>query len=244
MRYEHSGSESNRQEQRLKDGGDDHLELTATLALKAYAIGVFPMAEQRDTDVVYWVDPRTRGIIPFDSFRASRSLRKAIRKSGLVIRTDSAFDAVIDACAESTQQKGREETWINEPIRELFRELFDLGHAHTVECWRDGRLVGGLYGLALGGAFFGESMFSRETDASKIALVHLVARLEYGGFTLLDAQFPNPHLAQFGATEISRARFRMLLDKALDRPAQWPNPYPAAAFDRFMEKIASRPSPA
>lgn len=223
------------------DAPEDELELTANLALKAYAIGVFPMAERRDADMVYWVDPRTRGVLPLERFRIPKRLRRTIRQGGFTIRTDHAFDAVIDACAEATEQKGREDSWINPPIRNLFRELFDLGHAHTVEYWRKGELLGGLYGLALGGAFFGESMFSRTTDASKIALVHLAARLDYGGYLLLDAQFPNPHLAQFGAEEISRAKFRRLLDRALDRPAMWPKAFPPAALDRFIA-AASRSS--
>ena len=222
---------------------EEDLELTPGLALKAYGIGVFPMAERRDSDVVYWVDPRARGILPLDQFRVPRRLRRTIRQGGFEVRADSAFDAVIDACAESTEQKGREDSWINPPIRKLFRELFDMGHVHTIEYWRDGDLLGGLYGLALGGAFFGESMFSRTSDASKIALVHLAARLVYGGFTLLDAQFPNPHLNQFGAREISRARFRRLLDQALDRPASWPRVLPDAAFTRFLEECAARPTP-
>lgn len=221
--------------------GEEDLELTPNLALKAYGIGVFPMAERRDSDVVYWVDPRARGVLPLNRFRVPKRLRRTIRQGGFEIRTDMAFDQVIDACAESTTQKGREDTWINPPIRKLFRELFDLGHAHTVEYWRDGELLGGLYGLALGAAFFGESMFSRTSDASKICLVHLAARLVYGGFTLLDAQFPNPHLDQFGAEEITRARFRRQLDKALDRPASWPRDLPPAAFARFLDAAASRP---
>ena len=219
---------------------EDELELTPNLALKAYGIGVFPMAEQRDADVVYWVDPRVRGVLPLDTFRVGRRLRRTIRKGGFEIRTDSAFDAVIDACAESTEQKGREDSWINPPIRRLFRQLFDLGHVHTVEYWRDGALLGGLYGLALGGAFFGESMFSRASDASKIALVHLAARLDYGGYILLDAQFPNPHLEQFGAEDVARDDFRRRLDKALDRPAQWPKVLPETAFERFLEAAARR----
>ena len=220
-------------------GGSDTpaLELTVNLALKAYGVGVFPMAEQSSSDVVYWVDPRTRGIIPLDDFHVPKRLRRTLRQRPFAIRTDTAFDRVIDDCAESTTQKGREDTWINPAIRRLFRELFDLGHAHTVECWDGDRLVGGLYGLALGGAFFGESMFRRATDASKIALAHLVARLDYGGFVLLDAQFPNPHLTQFGAREITRANFRRLLDKALDRPAQWPKAFPPAAFERFLDSV-------
>lgn len=219
---------------------EDDLELTANLALKAYGIGVFPMAERRDSDVVYWVDPRVRGVLPLDGFRVPKRLRRTIRQGGFEIRTDTAFDAVIDACAEATQQKGREDSWINPPIRKLFRELFDLGNAHTVEYWRDGELLGGLYGLALGGAFFGESMFSRASDASKVALVHLAARLVYGGYVLLDAQFPNPHLAQFGAVDMTRAKFRRRLDKALDRPARWPKAFPPAAFERFLKETAAR----
>lgn len=222
--------------QRLSDRRNEvDLELTPNLALKAYGIGVFPMAERRDSDVVYWVDPRTRGILPLDRFHTPKRLRRTIRRGGFEIRTDSAFDAVINACAESTEQKGREDSWINPPIHKLFRELFDLGHVHTVEYWREGELLGGLYGLTLGGAFFGESMFSRANDASKIALIHLAARLVYGGFTLLDAQFPNPHLSQFGAEEVPRERFRQLLDKALDRPAHWPKTLPDAALSRFLE---------
>lgn len=222
------------------DRADEELELTPNLALKAYGIGVFPMAERRDSDVVYWVDPRVRGVLPLDGFRVPKRLRRTIRKGGFEIRTDSAFDAVIDACAEATEQKGREDSWINPPIRKLFRELFDLGHAHTVEYWRDGELLGGLYGLSLGGAFFGESMFSRTPDASKVALVHLAARLVYGGFILLDAQFPNPHLEQFGAEEVSRAAFRVRLDNALDRPAAWPRTFPEAAMERFLEEAGAR----
>jgi leucyl/phenylalanyl-tRNA--protein transferase len=223
------------------DASND-IELTAALALKGYSIGVFPMAEHQDTDVVFWVDPRERGIMPLDGFRIPKRLRRTIRRTELIVRSDSAFDAVIDACAESTAKTGRQETWINPAIRGLFRELFDLGYAHTVECWRDDCLVGGLYGLALGGAFFGESMFSRETDASKIALVHLAARLDYGGYTLLDAQFPNPHLDQFGAIEISRAKFRKMLDQALDRPAAWPKAFPAVAFERYLKESVERSS--
>ncbi len=221
---------------------DEDQELTPNLALRAYGVGVFPMAERRDSEVIYWVEPRTRGVLPIEGFRVPKRLRRTIRQGGFEIRTDTAFDAVIDACAEATDQKGREDSWINPQIRKLFRELFDHGRVHTVEYWREGALLGGLYGLALGGAFFGESMFSRTPDASKIALVHLAARLVYGGFTLLDAQFPNPHLAQFGAEEISRANFRRRLDKALDRPAAWPPALPVAAFERFLEEASARQS--
>ena len=219
-------------------------ELTANLALRAYSIGVFPMAERRDADAVYWVDPRRRGIIPLEGFRAPRRLRKTVRQGRFSIKTDSAFDAVIEACAAPSNREGREDSWINPPIRLLFRELFDLGHVHTVECWSDGELVGGLYGMTLGGAYFGESMFSLARDASKVALVHLAARLVYGGFTLLDAQFPNPHLEQFGAEDISRAAFRRKLDAALDRPAQWPRILPEAALERFLARAGENASAA
>ena len=218
---------------------DEQIELTANLALKAYAIGVFPMAETKDSDTVYWVDPRTRGILPIEGFTIPKRLRRTLRTSTYTIRTDFAFDQIIEGCAASIPLRGREDSWINPQIRKLFRELFDLGHAHTIECWNGNELVGGLYGLALGGAFFGESMFSKERDASKIALVHLAARLHYGGYQLLDAQFPNPHLVQFGAKEISRTKFRTLLDAALDRPAQWPKSFPAAAFSRFLNDVAA-----
>ncbi len=196
------------------------------------------MAETKDSDSVYWVDPRTRGILPLEGFTIPKRLRRTLRTSTYTIRTDSAFDQIIEGCAASVPLRGREDSWINPQIRKLFRELFDLGHAHTIECWNGNELVGGLYGLALGGAFFGESMFSKERDASKIALVHLAARLHYGGFQLLDAQFPNPHLVQFGAKEISRTKFRTLLDAALDRPAQWPKSFPIAAFSRFINDVA------
>ena len=215
----------------------EQLELTANLALRAYAIGVFPMAEEKDCETVFWVDPRTRGILPLENFKVPRRLRRTIRNTSLKVRSDTAFDQVIDGCAEAAPSRGREDTWINPPIKKLFRELFDLGHAHTVECWNGDQLVGGLYGLSLGGAFFGESMFSRDRDASKIALVHLAARLQYGGFTLLDAQFPNPHLEQFGAKEITRSKFKVLLDKALDRPAQWPKSFPPESLDRFLKTL-------
>lgn len=228
----------------MRDDGGDDIELTVDLALKAYSIGVFPMAEHRDATEVYWLDPRTRGVLPLDDFRIPKRLRRTVRQGRFQVYTDRAFDDVIDACAESTFQKGREDSWINDSIRDLFRDLFDAGYAHTIECWRNSRLVGGLYGLAIGGAFFGESMFSRETDASKVALVHLAARLNYGGYTLLDAQFPNPHLAQFGAEDVPKAEFRRRLDRALDRPAAWPKAFPAAALERFLRESAARQSAA
>lgn len=227
----------------MKDSNQEDLELTPALALRAYSIGVFPMAEERNSDAIYWVEPRTRGILPLDAFHIPKRLRRTIRQGAYEIRTDTAFDAVIDGCAETSAMPGREDSWINQPIRQLFRELFDLGHVHTIECWQGDALLGGLYGLAIGGAFFGESMFSRATDASKVALTHLAARLDYGGYTLLDAQFPNPHLTQFGAIDISRKAFRRRLDTAIHRPARWPRDMPEAALMRFVDTAASNPRP-
>ena len=187
--------------------------ITPNLLLRAYAAGLFPMADDAEADELHWVDPQERGIFPLDGMIVSKSLAKAIRAEKFEIAVDRDFDAVLAGCAES--QPGREKTWINGRIARLFGELFDLGFVHTVEAWRDSALVGGLYGLALGGAFFGESMFHLERDASKVALVHLVARLRAGGFTLLDTQFVTPHLQSLGAIEISRADYRRRLDHAL-----------------------------
>jgi leucyl/phenylalanyl-tRNA--protein transferase len=193
--------------------------ITSEVMLRAYAAGIFPMAESADDPSLFWVEPEIRGVIPLDRFHLPSRLARTVRSDRFEIRVDSAFDQVIAACAEA--RADRPETWINGRIREIFRELFGLGHVHTVECWREGRLVGGLYGLALGGAFFGESMFHRETDASKVALVHLVARLRHGGFTLLDAQFQTSHLAQFGTLEVPRAAYSGLLDGAVARSGDW-----------------------
>lgn len=223
----------------MKDGDSDDIELTPALALRAYSMGVFPMAERSDSDAVYWVDPRSRGVLPLETFHISKRLRRTVRQGIFEIRTDSNFGAVIEGCAEPSTMPGREETWINPPIAKVFRELFEMGHVHTVESWLDGELVGGLYGLAIGGAFFGESMFSRATDASKVALVHLAARLDYGGFTLLDSQFPNEHLNQFGAEDIVRAEFRRRLENALESPAQWPTAFPEMALAHFLETRAA-----
>ena len=225
----------------MKDGDTDDLELTPALALQAYSIGVFPMAERSDLDAIYWVDPRSRGVLPLDTFHVSKRLRRKVRQGAFDVRTDTNFDCVIEGCAAPSTMAGREDTWINPPIARVFRELHSMGHAHSVECWLDGELVGGLYGLALGGAFFGESMFSQATDASKVALVHLAARLTYGGFILLDSQFPNPHLNQFGAEDIGRAVFRRRLDTALDQPAQWPMDMPEAALHQFLDRPAAPP---
>jgi leucyl/phenylalanyl-tRNA--protein transferase len=168
----------------------DQFEITSDILLRAYSIGLFPMAESADDPNLFWVDPEVRGIFPLDGLIISKSLAKTIRSDVFEIRVDHDFDAVIDGCAAAYED--REKTWINARIRRLYRQLFDAGRVHTVETWRDGELVGGLYGVHLGGAFFGESMFHRKTDASKVALVHLAARLARGGFSLLDAQFVTP----------------------------------------------------
>ena len=196
--------------------------------LKAYRLGLFPMAETRTAQRLYWLDPAERGILPLDGFHVSRTLRRTLRSVGsgagaLSVTADADFAAVIAGCAASGS--GREDTWINPDIERLFTALAEAGHAHSVETWRDGVLVGGLYGVAIGGAFFGESMFSRATDASKVALVHLVARLRLGGFRLLDTQFVTTHLARFGAIEVPRERYKSLLRDAVDASARWiPSP--------------------
>jgi leucyl/phenylalanyl-tRNA---protein transferase len=188
-------------------------QLEPELVLRAYAMGVFPMADHRDAPGVYWVEPRVRGVLPLDGFHLSRSLRKTIVRDRFHVTINRAFDAVIGLCAESAAD--RPETWINPPIAIAFARLNQMGYAHSVECWDHGRLVGGLYGLALGRAFFGESMFSRATDASKVALAWLVARLKVGGFTLLDCQFQTDHLQSLGAIEIPRDDYMALLGDSL-----------------------------
>ena len=191
--------------------------LTSNVLVRAYAMGVFPMARNRDDSQLYWIDPEQRGILPLEGFHIPKRLRRTLRHGGFDIRCDTAFEAVMRACGEPTPD--RPESWINEEIVRLFVDLSRVGLAHSVETWRDGRLVGGLYGLGLGSAFFGESMFSRETDASKVALVHLVARLKRGGFTLLDTQFVTEHLRQFGAVEIPRAEYLERLSAAIEHHA-------------------------
>jgi leucyl/phenylalanyl-tRNA--protein transferase len=193
----------------------DHQEprLTPELLLRTYAAGIFPMAESADDPTVFWVEPEMRGILPLDRFHVSKRLQRTLRHSPFEVRIDSAFDTVVATCAEPAPD--RPSTWINDQIRDLYSGLHRLGHAHSVECWRDGELVGGLYGVSLGGAFFGESMFSRERDASKIALCHLVARLRRAGFRLLDTQFQTEHLAQFGGVEVPRETYQGLLEDAL-----------------------------
>ncbi len=196
-----------------------YFELTPDDLLRAYANGMFPMAEQRDDPNLYLFDPDVRGIIPLDSFHVSRRLARRVRSGRFDLRIDSAFAAVIDACAEA--RPGRQETWINRKITDLYAGLNARGAAHSVESWRGGELVGGLYGVVLGGAFFGESMFSRETDASKVALVHLVDHLRNRGFRLLDVQFLTPHLETFGAIEVARADYQEMLRDALEVDARF-----------------------
>jgi leucyl/phenylalanyl-tRNA--protein transferase len=183
------------------------------LLLKAYASGVFPMAESAADAEVFWVRPETRGIIPLDGFHLPRSLAKVIRQNRFTIRFDHDFAGIIAGCAE--KRPGRESTWINRPIREAYERLFERGHCHTVEAWREERLVGGLYGVTLGRAFFGESMFSRERDASKVCLAALVERLNERGFTLLDTQFTTEHLKHFGAIDIPRRKYEKILEEAV-----------------------------
>ena len=198
----------------------DHLaEITPEVLLKAYACGIFPMAESAEDPSLYWVDPERRGVMPLERFHVSKRLARTVRSDRFEVYADRDFDAVIEACA--TPAPGRRKTWINERIRRLYRELFRRGYCHTVEAWRDGKLAGGLYGIALGGAFFGESMFHFERDASKVALVHLIGRLRLGGFRLLDAQFLTDHLASFGAVEVEREKYHRLLAEALQANADF-----------------------
>lgn len=193
-------------------------ELTPDILLRAYAMGIFPMSDGRDDPEIHWIDPRRRGVLPLDGFHVSRSLAKRIRSGRFRATTDTAFEAVVEACAE------RDETWISHRIQRLYLQLHQLGFAHSVEVWEGDALVGGVYGVALGAAFFGESMFSRATDASKVALAHAVDRLRAGGFTLFDTQFLTPHLASLGGREIPRAEYHRLLAEALEGTATFDPP--------------------
>jgi leucyl/phenylalanyl-tRNA--protein transferase len=210
--------------------------LTPYNLLRCYAVGHFPMANDRDDPTIYLVDPEQRGIIPLEAFHVPRSLRKLIRQRPFELRVNSSFPEVIRACSEPTLDRPR--TWLNDELIGLYIELFELGHAHSVEMWREGGLVGGLYGVSLGAAFFGESMFSRERDASKVALVELVGRLRAGGFRLLDTQFVTDHLKRFGAVEISRSRYRERLRHALTLNGHFPT-------DRcwFADNVLQTPYP-
>ncbi|KFG70455.1 leucyl/phenylalanyl-tRNA--protein transferase [Microvirga sp. BSC39] len=203
----------------MSRASDHAIEITPDILLKAYAAGIFPMAEDADDPSLFWVEPRERGIIPLDGFHVSKRLARTVRSDFFEVHVDRDFDSVISGCAAPAAD--REKTWISRRIRELYGELFDAGYCHTVEVYQEGRLVGGLYGVRLNGAFFGESMFHTERDASKVALVHLVARLRRGGFSLLDTQFVTSHLAQFGATEVPRRAYKQMLRNAMEHGADW-----------------------
>jgi len=200
-------------------------DLTPELLLHGYSIGIFPMAEHRDDPEIFWVDPRRRGVFPLDGFHISRSLSRAMRRTRFTITTNTAFNDVVTGCAD------RADTWINAEIFSLYAQLHTLGHAHALEVWEDDMLVGGVYGVTLGRAFFGESMFSRRDNASKIALACLVDRLNRGGFTLFDTQFLTPHLASLGAQEITRAAYHARLEMALMKTADFTAPAAASAQD-------------
>lgn len=195
------------------------IEVTPELMLRAYRVGLFPMAETRRGQRLYWLDPEVRGILPLDAFHLPRRLLRTVLSGPFEVSSNRAFAGVIAGCAAAVP--GREDTWINLDIERLFQELHRQGHAHSVECWQDGVLVGGLYGVSLGAVFFGESMFSTARDASKVALVHLAARMRLGGYRLLDTQFVTGHLSQFGATEIPRDAYKALLASAVQAQATW-----------------------
>ena len=193
------------------------IEITPEVLLKAYACGIFPMAESAEDPALYWIEPELRGVIPLEGFHVPARLARTVRSTGLTVRVDRAFDGVIEGCAEP--KAGRTRTWINSRIRKIYRALYAEGHCHTVEVYDGAELVGGLYGVSLGRAFFGESMFHHARDASKIALVHLVARLIVGGYTLLDTQFVTDHLKTFGAREVPKRQYHRLLEDALEGEA-------------------------
>ncbi|UHS61430.1 leucyl/phenylalanyl-tRNA--protein transferase [Agrobacterium vaccinii] len=192
-------------------------DIDVDILLRAYSIGLFPMADSADDPELFWVEPEMRGIIPLNDFHVSKSLAKAIRKRPFDIRFDADFEGVMAGCA--AEAPDRPSTWINQTIRKLYVELHEIGHAHSVEAWEGDELVGGLYGVSLGSAFFGESMFSRRTNASKICLVHLVEHLRDKGFTLLDTQFTTEHLKTFGAIDVPKAEYAKMLEPAVSRPS-------------------------
>ena len=216
------------------------VEVTPELMLRAYRVGLFPMAETRDGQRLYWLDPEQRGILPLDGFHLPRRLLRTVLSGPYSVTTDRAFGAVVSGCAAA--KPGRMDTWINTDIERLFRDIHRLGHAHSVECWRGEELVGGLYGVSLGSVFFGESMFSTARDASKVALVHLVARMRLGGYVLLDTQFVTDHLSQFGAVEVPRDTYKAMLAGAVQGHARWlPEPDPASMQAEF--RLLHRPEP-
>lgn len=217
------------------------IEITPQVLLKAYACGIFPMAESADDPALYWIEPQHRGVLPLDEVHVPKRLQRTLRTTPFEVRIDTDYEGVIDGCAAA--RAGRHSTWINARIRSLYRELFRLGYCHTVEVWDGERLIGGLYGVALDGAFFGESMFSYERDASKIALVHLVARLVHGGFHLLDTQFVTDHLKQFGTMEIDRGAFHRQLEQALGITADFNRLAPGTPPDEILRIIAAAQRP-
>jgi leucyl/phenylalanyl-tRNA--protein transferase len=214
---------------------DIAIEITPQVLLKAYACGIFPMAESADDPALYWIEPQARGVLPLDGVHIPKRLARTIRSGQFTMRVDTDFEGVIDGCAAS--RPGRRSTWINGRIRQLYGALFEQGHCHTIETWHEGHLVGGLYGVALGGAFFGESMFSTVTDASKVALVYLVARLVHGGFSLLDTQFVTDHLRQFGTIELDKIAFHRRLERALAQRAQFHALDVAAPAEHVLEIV-------
>jgi leucyl/phenylalanyl-tRNA--protein transferase len=220
---------------------DDVLvEITPEVLLKAYACGIFPMAESADDPGLYWIEPELRGVLPLEGFHVSRRLARTVRSDMFTVRIDHDFAGVIKGCAAPA--RGRGKTWINRRIRTLYGELFDAGHCHTVEVYQDDRLVGGLYGVRLGGAFFGESMFHTVTDASKVALVHLVGRMKAGGYSLLDTQFVTDHLRGFGAVEVPKREYHRLLDEALTRQGDfWVWPKDGVSGRMALEALALPP---
>jgi leucyl/phenylalanyl-tRNA--protein transferase len=213
---------------------------TPELLLRAYEVGLFPMAESRTSRHLYWLDPDMRGILPLDRFHLPKRLRRTVLSGRFEVSADRDFRGVIAGCA--APQPRRQDTWINHEIETLFIRLHQLGYAHSIEVWEEGALVGGLYGVSLGGAFFGESMFSFARDASKVALVHLVVRLRRGGFSLLDTQFVTGHLAQFGAREIPRAEYKTRLAAALARPARWLAVLPETMLREELAQLSAAPS--
>jgi leucyl/phenylalanyl-tRNA--protein transferase len=215
----------------------DKSQITPDLLLRAYAMGLFPMAEQRESKSVFWVSPEDRGVIPLGDFHVPRRLARTVRSDRFEVSVDRDFDSVIRACAEAAP--GREQSWISADIVALYTALHRQGHAHSFECRQDGALVGGLYGVSVGAAFFGESMFSRARDASKIALVHLVARLIHCGFELLDAQFLTDHLSQFGAIAITREVYLRDLESAIAKPAEFYCSAPSGSSGIFSLAVAS-----
>ena len=211
------------------------MKITPDIVLQAYTSGVFPMSDGRDENEIFWVDPEHRGILPLNNFHLPRRLHRIVRSDRFQISTDTAFEEVIEACAEPAS--GRWTTWINHEIQEQFLELHERGFAHSLETWSNNELVGGLYGIGLGGAFFGESMFSRENNASKVALVHLVGRLKLGGFKLLDTQFVTTHLHQFGVVEISREAYHSRLAAALSIAGDFNRSGPSLSTTAVLQSI-------